>query len=392
MSIKYIDDNKIENKRVLLRVDFNVSLNPDGSIRNDERIRRALPSIHKLLADGNKLMLVTHLGQPKEFDPAFTTERIALRLQELVGQPVLFVPYEKTFDSDFYRLSTDDCRLNMLDNIRFHAGEKKNEPEFASKLASLADVYVNDAFGVCHRPDASVVGVASLLPHYGGLLVKEEVEMIRKVVVTPTHPVTVIIAGAKISTKIGLIEKFMQFADSVLIGGAIAHNFLKLKGFEIGKSSYEEGHLEEAKILLGLDTTHKELVLPIDFRIGSMEDETSEPIVKKVGELLPEDIILDVGPETELLFSQHISGAKTIIWNGPLGYFENPRFAQGSVAIFNAITSHPDAISIVGGGDTLSVIKKLPNQEKITHISTGGGAMLELIEKGTLPGIEALEK
>ena len=390
MAIKYIDENKIINKRVLLRVDFNVSLNPDGSIRNDERIRRALPSIQMLLANGNKLILVTHLGQPKEIDPAFTTERIALRLQELIGQPVLFVPHEKSFDVVY--LKSTDHNVFLLDNIRFHPGEKKNDPEFANKLASLAEVYVNDAFGVCHRPDASVVGVASLLPHYGGLLVKEEVEMIRKVVNSPTHPVTVIIAGAKISTKIGLIEKFMQFADTVLIGGAIAHNFLKLKGFEIGKSSYEEGHLEEAKILLGLDTTHKELVLPVDFRIGSMEDETSEPVVKKVGELLPEDIILDIGPETEDLFSHSINEAKTIIWNGPLGYFENPKFAQGSVAIFNAITSHPDAISIVGGGDTLSVIKKLPNQEKITHISTGGGAMLELIEKGTLPGIEALEK
>lgn len=388
--IKYIDEVEIRNKRVLLRVDFNVSLNPDGSIRNDERIRRALPSIQMLLANGNKLILVTHLGQPKEYDPAFTTERIAQRLQELIGQPVLFVPHEKSFD-EIYLKSTDH-NVFLLDNIRFHAGEKKNDPEFANKLASIAEVYVNDAFGVCHRPDASVVGVASLLPHYGGLLVKEEVEMIRKVVNSPTHPVTVIIAGAKISTKIGLIEKFMQFADSVLIGGAIAHNFLKLKGLEIGKSSYEEGHLEEAKILLGLDTTHKELILPVDFRIGSAVDTASEPVVKKAGELLPEDTILDIGPETERLFSQFINDAKTIIWNGPLGYFENPKFAQGSVAIFNAITSHPDAISIVGGGDTLSVIKKLPNQEKITHISTGGGAMLELIEKGTLPGIEALEK
>lgn len=388
--IQYIDEVEIKNKRILLRVDFNVSLNPDRTIRNDERIRRALPTIKALLAEGNKLIIITHLGQPKDYDPVFTTERITARVQELLGQSVLFVPFDKTFDETLVRSS--DHNLVLLENIRFHAGEKKNDPEFAKALSALADVYVNDAFGVCHRPDASVVGVPSFLPHYGGLLLKEEVETIKKVVDTPTHPVTVIIAGAKISTKIGLIKKFMQFADSVLIGGAIAHNFLKLKGFEIGKSSYEEGHLEEAKILLGLDANHKELMLPVDFRIGSKEDITSEPIVKKVGELLPEDTILDIGPETEALFTQSINTAKTIIWNGPLGYFENPQFAKGSVAIFTAITAHPEAISIVGGGDTLSVIKKLPNQEKITHISTGGGAMLELIEKGTLPGIEALEK
>jgi phosphoglycerate kinase len=391
--IQYIDQVEITNKRVLLRVDFNVSLNADGSIKNDERIKRAVPTIKNLLDAGNKLILVSHLGQPKGYDAAFTTERLATRLQELVSQPVLFIPFDKTFDPGSYtptRLQA--CRLFMLDNIRFHPGEKKNDPEFAKQLASLADVYVDDAFGVCHRSDASVVGVPALLPHYGGLLLKQEVEMIRKAINNPTHPVVAIIAGSKVSTKIGLIEKLMSIADQVLIGGAMTNNFLKVQGYETGKGLFEPEYVEEARRLLELDKVSSKIKLPVDRRIGSQTDETSELVVKKVSEVGVDDETLDIGPETEKEYSDIISQAKTIIWNGPVGYFENPQFAKGSLAIYNAITSNSSALSVVGGGDTLTVIKKLLNQEKITHISTGGGAMLELVEKGTLPGIEALEK
>jgi 3-phosphoglycerate kinase len=371
---------------VLLRVDFNVSFKEDGSIRSDERIKRALPTIQKLLSHGNKLVLMSHLGQPKGYDAKLTTEQVATRLEELVGKPVAFVPFADPFNVP---LKTHD--ICMLDNIRFHAGEKKNDTEFAQKLATLADVYVNDAFAVCHRPDASVVGVAQLLPHFGGLLVKEEVEIIRKAIVNPPRPVVVVIAGAKISTKIGLIAKFLQFADSVLIGGAIANSFFKVKGWEIGKGAYEEDHLAEAKELLALGEHAEKLVLPVDARIGH-EEMQDEPRVKSVEHIGSDDKMLDIGPATEKHYKDIIEAANTIIWNGPVGYFENPQFAKGTASIFESITENAQATSIVGGGDTLSAIKHLPDHDKITHISTGGGAMLELIEKGTLPGIEALEK
>jgi phosphoglycerate kinase len=237
------------------------------------------------------------------------------------------------------------------------------------------------------------VGVASFLPSYGGLLLKQEVTMIRKAIEAPQRPVVAIIAGAKVSSKIGLIEKLMMVADSVLIGGAMTNNFLKAQGMEIGKGLVELDYISEAKRLLELaKTNNKQIILPVDRRIGSQADETSEPIVKKVEEIGGEDETLDIGPETEKLFAEIISRAKTIIWNGPVGYFENPQFAKGSLAIYNAIINTSGAISVLGGGDTLSVIKKLPNKDKITHISTGGGAMLELIEKGTLPGLDALNK
>lgn len=389
--IRYIDQVKISNKRILLRVDFNVSLNADGSINDDERIKKALPTIQKLLNDGNTLFLVTHLGQPKGYDPKVTTERLAVRLNELIGRPVQFVPFDKTFDNSFYKLKPDESNICMLDNIRFHPGEKTNDPVFAQQLASLAEVYVNDAFGVSHRPDASVVGVSSHLPHYGGLLMKDEVEAIQKAIQNPVHPVVAIIAGSKVSSKIGLIDKFLSIADNVLIGGALANNYLKVQGFEIGKGLLESEYIDETRKHLENEVHSHKLILPIDRRIGSQIVSTSLPIVKKVNEILSEDETLDIGPETERLFTEIISKARTIIWNGPVGYFENPQFAQGSLAIYNAIICNSNAMSVVGGGDTLTVIKDQPGQDKITHISTGGGAMLELIEKGTLPGIEALE-
>jgi phosphoglycerate kinase len=252
---------------------------------------------------------------------------------------------------------------------------------------------VDDAFGSVHRAHASTIGVTEFLPSYGGLLLKQEVSMIKKVIDAPERPVVAIIAGAKISSKIGLIEKLMNVADSILIGGAMPNNFFKAKGMEIGKGLVEPDFVPEAKRLLdSAATQNKHIILPIDRRIGVRADEMSEPIVKKVEEVTANDETLDIGPETEKLFTDIISQAKTIIWNGPVGYFENPQFAKGSIAIYNAIINNSSAVSVVGGGDTLSVIKKLPNKDKITHISTGGGAMLELIEKGTLPGLEALEK
>lgn len=391
--ITYIDEADIANKRVLVRVDYNVSFRKDGSgqINDDTRIKNSLPTLKLLLEKGNTLILMSHLGKPKGRDKAFSMQPVAKRLQEYLPDRKVVLVDDFTDDKGLFELQSPQD-VYVLENTRFYEGEKKNDPEFAKKLADLADVFVSDAFGSVHRAHASVVGVAQYLPSYGGLLLKKEVESIKAAVENPARPVVAIIAGAKISTKIGLIERLMAVADHVLIGGAMTNNFLKAKGMEIGNGLLEAEFVPEAKRLLVKPEAKEKLVLPVDRRIGRTDDATTEAVVKKVGDIAPGDETLDIGPETEKLFAGYIANAKTVIWNGPVGYFENPVFAKGSLAVYDAIIANTGAATIVGGGDTLSVIKKLPGKEKITHISTGGGAMLELIEKGTLPGIEALKK
>jgi phosphoglycerate kinase len=386
--IQYIDEVEIKNKKVLVRVDYNVSFKKDGTINDDTRIQNSIPTLELLLKNGNSLILMSHLGKPKGRDTAFSMRPVAERLQTYMkGYSVVLV------DDFISSMPADaDKTICILENTRFYEGEKKNDPEFSTQLAALADVYVDDAFGSVHRAHASTVGVAAHLPHYGGLLLKREVTVIKKAIEAPERPVVAVIAGAKISSKIGLIEKLMQIADSVLIGGAMTNNFLKAQGKEIGKGLVEDEFVDEAGALLLLaETKGRTIMLPVDRRIGVQTDETSVPVIKSVDDIDPSDETLDIGPETETLFAEQILKAKTIIWNGPVGYFENPQFAKGSNSIFESIIANTSATSIVGGGDTLSVIKKLKGKEKITHISTGGGAMLELIEKGTLPGLEALE-
>lgn len=388
--ITFIDQTKITGKRILVRVDYNVSFKKDkpGEINDDTRIRSSIPTLNLLLKQDNKLILMSHLGKPKGRDKAFSLKSVAERLQEF------FPNYQVKLVDDFladrsFIDAQDNNTILVLENTRFYEGEKKNDSEFSKALANLADIFVCDAFGSVHRPHASVVGVAKYLPSYGGLLLKKEVESIKSAIENPKRPVIAIIAGAKISSKIGLIEKLMKVADSVLIGGAMTNNFLKAEGLEIGKGLVEGEYISEAKRLLELPGS---LILPIDRRIGNKDDTISSPSIKKVQDIGVDDETLDIGPQTEKLFAKKIAFAKTIIWNGPVGYFENSQFAKGSKAIYDAIIANVSAVSVVGGGDTLSVIKKEPDKDKITHISTGGGAMLELIEKGTLPGLEALKK
>lgn len=388
--IKYIDEVQITGKRVLVRVDYNVSFKKDGSINDDTRIKNSLPTLQLLLKGGNKLILMSHLGKPKGRDMAFSMKPVVERLKTYLPD------YSIRLINDFLTegaKSQGEKEILVLENTRFYEGEKKNDPMFSKQLAALGEVFVDDAFGSVHRAHASTVGVAAHLPSYGGLLLKQEVTMIKKAIEAPERPVVAIIAGAKVSSKIGLIEKLMKTADTVLIGGAMTNNFLAAQGFEIGKGLVESEYIPEAQRLLDLARElHKEIILPVDRRIGLQNDEVTNPTVKRTDAISKDDETLDIGPETEVLFSRYISSAKTVIWNGPVGYFENPQFAKGSVALYNAILENHGVISILGGGDTLSVIKKLPNKDKITHISTGGGAMLELIEKGTLPGLDALDK
>ncbi len=350
--VRYIDEVELRNKRVLLRVDFNVTLTDGLTISDDARIKQSLPTIQYLLKNNNKLILVSHLDRPEKRDLKYSLKIVAERLQS-------YLPgYTITLVDDFLN-SFPEQRPNeilLLENIRFYPGEKANDPAFTKKLGALADVYVNDAFGVSHRTDASVVGVPKLLPSYGGLLLKKEITMISKLVNTPQKPFVAIIGGIKAETKLKFIDRLKSLADFILIGSGIIHAI----------------------------PNAEKIILPLDVILASGE-------TKKINQMKSEDRALDIGPETEAKFGALIAQAKTIVWNGPMGYVEDKRFQRGTEFVYFSITQNSTALSIVGGGDTIAAISKEEYLEKITHISTGGGAMLEYIETGTLPGIEVLK-
>ncbi len=390
--ITFIDETEIKNKRVLLRLDLNVTLNPDSTIADDMRIRQSLPTINFLAQNQNKIIIVSHLGQPKERDLKLSLRVIVEDLQKLLpNHKITLVDDFGSADKTAFTNQTEG-EILVLENIRFYPEEKTNDPVFAQKLASLADVYVNDAFGVCHRNDTSVVGVPRLIPAYGGLLLKKEVDIISKTITNPQKPLLAIIGGAKISTKINLIGKLLEMADYLLIGGGLANTFLMAQGYNIGQSINESDQVENAKRILEIaKQRNKIIILPSDVVINDSADNQDGEEVKKISEVPSNKYILDIGPETQAKFGGAINKAKTIIWNGPLGYIENPAFRRGSDFIFYTITQNEGVTSIVGGGDTIAAISKKEYLDKITHISTGGGAMLEFIEKGTLSGIEVLK-
>lgn len=385
--MRYIDDVEIKNKKVLMRVDYNVSLNADGSISNDERIQQSIPTVKHLLKNRNTLILMSHLGRPKGRDSVFSLRRVATALESYIpGYKVQLIEdflQESTIDA-----STDESKQTvfMIENLRFYPGEKTNDPDFAKQLSSLAEIYVNDAFAVCHREHASVVGLPQYLPSYGGLLLKKEIKMLSKAIKNPEKPLVAILGGSKIGTKINLISKLVEIADHVLLAGGLAHNFFLAQGKEIGKSIAQPDAVDQTKELIALAKKKKtDLVLPTDAVIQTHE-------AKRVSSLTPEDQILDIGPQTLAHFGAIIDKAKTIIWNGPVGLFEDLSYRHGTDFIYYAITENEQATSILGGGDTITAIAGKEGQEKIDHISTGGGAMLAFIEQGgTLPGIEALK-
>ena len=392
--VTFIDDVEIKNKKVLLRVDFNVALNTNNTIADDARIKQALPTIEYLLKNNNKLILVSHLGRPKGRDTKYSLKVVANRLKKYLKHKNIVLV------DDF--LAKDSCDiLNnqkpndvfILENIRFYTQEKKNDQEFAKKLADLVDIYVNDAFGVSHRQHASLISTPKYIPSYGGLLLKKEINMISKVIENPKKPLVSILGGVKISTKIQFIEKLMDLADFLLLGGGLANLFLLSKGYEIGKSICERDEEKDIKKLIDIAKTKKvEIILPVDAIVANSLDTESSGEVKKISEVNKNSYILDIGPETQAQFGSIISKANTIVWNGPVGYIENKYFRRGTDFIYYSIANNKQAFSIVGGGDTLAAVSKKEHLENITHISTGGGAMLEFIENGTLPGIEALKK
>ena len=384
--IIYIDEIEIKNKIVLLRVDFNVSLNADYTISNSARIEQSLPTIKYLLKNKNRLVILSHLGRPKGIDNKYSLKVVADKLKEYLPKTNIFLA------KDIESAKKNGEEIVVLENIRFFPKEKDFSTIFAKQLSSMGDVYVNDAFGVCHRADTSVIGPPKFLPAYGGLLLKKELCMISKITHKPKKPIAAIIGGAKVSTKVGLINKLMKIVDYLIIGGGLANTFVNAQGYKIGTSFCEYEAVQQARKLLSMAKKGRAFILlPVDAIVAKTKND-KEHETKKIDNISSEESIFDIGPETKAQIGSILAKAKTIIWNGPVGYFENPAFKEGTDFIYYSIAQNHEAVSIVGGGDTLAAISKKEYLDKITHISTGGGAMLELIEKGTLPGIEALKK
>ncbi|HET9966329.1 MAG TPA: phosphoglycerate kinase [Rubrobacter sp.] len=387
MNKRSVRDLDVRDKRVLVRVDFNVPVK-DGEVTDDTRIRRALPTIRYLLEEGARPILISHLGRPKgEPDPKYAMDPVAARLQELLGEPVKKLDAAVGPEVEEALEDWDGRGIVLLENSRFYPGETSNDPEFADQLAALADLYVNDAFGAAHRAHATTVGVAERLPAAAGLLMEEEIDYLDKVLKDPERPFGAILGGAKVSDKLGVIESLLGTADSLLIGGAMCFTFFKAQGYEIGNSLVEDDYLEEAKRLM--EEAGDRLVLPVDVVVAEAMEEDAESETVPVDGIPAGKMGLDIGPKTVDLFSEHISGASTIFWNGPMGVFEFDAFAKGTEGVARAV-AESGATSVVGGGDSVAAVNKLGLEDRMSHISTGGGASLEYVEGKELPGIAVL--
>lgn len=384
-----IRDIDLKGKRVLTRVDFNVPL-ADGKIADDTRIRAALPTINYMRERGAKVILVTHLGRPKGVTESLRLDPVATRLSELG------VPVKKLNDCIGEEVKKavaemKDGDVILLENVRFYPEEEKNDPKFAQELASLADIYVNDAFGTAHRAHASTEGVARLLPAVAGFLMEKEIKFFSKVLESPERPFVAVLGGAKVSDKIGVIKNLLEKVDILLIGGGMAYTFLKALGYEVGQSICEIDKLSLAKELLDLAKEKKvELVLPVDVVIADKFAPDANTKVVPVSQIPSDWQGLDIGPQTREIFAKKVSQAKTIVWNGPLGVFEMPAFSEGTKTVGTAI-ANTDALKVVGGGETAEAVEKFGLADKMTHVSTGGGASLEFLEGKVLPGVAVLD-
>lgn len=391
--MKLIRDINFENKKVFLRVDFNVPLDETGAVKDDTRIRAALPTIRYLLDEGAMLVVASHLGRPKgKYDPKLSLKTVAQKFQELVGRPVMLAPDVVGPEVERLKSQLQKGDIILLENLRFHPGETANDEAFSRELASQIDVYVNDAFGASHRAHASVVGMVRFVPEKAaGFLMEKEVIYLRKAIEDPERPYVAILGGAKVSDKIPIIESLLDKADVVLIGGAMAYTFFKAIGMEVGRSLVEIDQLEKAQaILKKAQVKGVSFHLPVDHVVAPSLSPEAVPTIIESFPLPQEMIAADIGPKTITMFTSLINQAKTIFWNGPLGVFEIEAFSRGTMAIAKAIAAS-SATSIIGGGDSVSALKKAGVTSSITHVSTGGGASLEFIAYGTLPGIEALE-
>jgi phosphoglycerate kinase len=380
----------LKGKRVLVRVDFNVPFDDAGNVTDDTRIRGTLPTLRELLAQGARLILVSHLGRPKGHDPKLSTAPVAKRLSELLQTPVKLAPAVIGDEVTKLAGALKDGEILMLENVRFEAGETKNDDALSASLAALADVYVNDAFGASHRAHSSTVGAARLLPHAAGLLLEREVETLTEVTQTPKRPMVAILGGSKVSDKIKVIERFLNIADELLIGGAMGFPFLAAQGHEVANSRCADEDVELAKSLLSAAEEAKgKLKLPVDLVVADRFSAEATPVVVD-GVDVPEGMMgLDIGPRTVADYVASIAAAGTIFWNGPMGAFEMEPFAAGTKAVAEAMASAPGT-TVVGGGDSGAAVAQFGLADKMDHVSTGGGAALELIEGQKLPGIEVL--
>lgn len=390
---KTVEDFNFKGKRALVRVDFNVPLK-NGEIVDDNRIRAALPTIEYLKSAGAKIILMSHLGRPKgEPKPEFSLEPVARRLSELLNVPVKFLASDKVVDDSVKQgvEALKDGEICLLQNTRYRKEETKNEPNFSEELASLGDIFVNDAFGTCHRAHCSNVGVSEKLPSCVGYLVQKEIDVMDKALESPERPFIAILGGAKVSDKIGVIENLLEKVDTIIIGGAMAYTFLKAEGKNVGKSLLEEDKIQVAKDLMSKSAEKGvKLLLPLDLVVAKEMTEQAKAEIVDVDHIKDDDSGFDIGPKTVQLFKEEIEKAKTVIWNGPLGVFEIQQFSTGTFEIAKAL-SEVDAVTIIGGGDSASAIEKAGYKDKVTHVSTGGGASLEFLEGKELPGIAAIE-
>ncbi len=384
---KRLVDVDVTGKRVLVRVDFNVPVS-DGKITDDTRLRMSLPTIRYLLEHGAAVILCSHFGRPKTpFDKQFSLQPVAEYLAGLLDQPVHFVEECIGAKAEAAAQALKPGEVLVLENTRFYEGETKNDPAMARQLAALADVYVNDAFGSAHRAHASTEGVAHFLPAVAGFLMEKEIEYLGNVIASPQRPFLAILGGAKVGDKIGVIRNLLRNADELLIGGGMANTFFKAKGIPMGDSLVEEEAVDMARQLL--ESAAQRLRLPQDVVVADRFDANAQYKILPIGPIPEGWRVMDIGPQTVQSYSQAISKAKTIVWNGPMGVFEFPAFAQGTFGIAQAI-AQSQAISIVGGGDSVSAINQSGLSDRITHISTGGGASLEMLEGKVLPGLAAL--
>lgn len=387
MNKKTVKDIDLKGKRVLMRVDFNVPMQ-DGKVTDDKRIRAALPTINYVLEQGASLILMSHLGRPKGgADPAFSLRAASEVLSNLLERPVKMAPDCVGPEVGALAKELKPGEVVMLENTRFHPEEEKNDPDFAKKLASLGDVYVNDAFGSAHRAHASTEGVARFLPAVSGFLMEKELDYLGRAIANPEHPYIAILGGAKISDKITVVEKLLSQCDKLIIGGGMANTFLAAQGHNMQDSLVEESSIETAKSIM--DKSADKLILPVDAVIADKFEADANSKVVNVNEIPEGWRMMDVGPKTLELYKDSLKDAKLVVWNGPVGVFEMPKFADGTFALAKLL-AESDATTVIGGGDSASAVKKAGVAKQMTHVSTGGGASLEFLEGKELPGVAAL--
>ncbi|MCI5734530.1 MAG: phosphoglycerate kinase [Eubacterium sp.] len=390
---KTIEDIDVKGKRVLARCDFNVPLK-DGEITNDKRIVAALPTIKYLMEHGAKVILCSHLGRPKgEYKPEFSLAPVAKRLSEYLGVEVKLAEDPEVVGPNAKAMAAElkDGEVMLLENVRYRAEETKNEDNFSKELASLADIFVNDAFGTAHRAHCSTTGVASYLPAVCGFLIQKEIKFMGGALANPKRPLVAILGGAKVSDKIGVIENLIDKCDTIIIGGGMAYTFMKYLGHNIGTSLLEADWVEKAgEMMKKAEDKGVKFLIPVDNKVGKEYDENTESQIVNSDEIPDGWMGLDIGPKTQELFADAIKGAGTVIWNGPMGVSEWDNFAAGTISVAKAVADS-GAITIIGGGDSVAAVTKLGFADKMSHISTGGGASLEFLEGKDLPGICALQ-